>query len=143
MGTHCGIPVGWMPLNITNEKSELVQVIDWCHSRQQAITWTSIDPDLCSHMAALGHSELIWHHQNSSCIDEIPKKNIIPLVTFKDRGGDVKTRLMELSKSSTCSKIKSLCFISDLKLKTMDTYQCAWCDKCGYQGYAEAALGDI
>ena len=25
---------------------------------QQAITWTNIDPDLCRHMASLGHNEL-------------------------------------------------------------------------------------
>ena len=26
--------------------------------RQQAITWTNVDPDLCRHMASLGHNEL-------------------------------------------------------------------------------------
>ena len=27
--------------------------------RQQAITWAKVDPDLCCHMASLGHNELI------------------------------------------------------------------------------------
>ena len=26
--------------------------------RQQAITWTNVDSDLCHHMASLGHNEL-------------------------------------------------------------------------------------
>ena len=25
---------------------------------QQAITWANVDPDLCRHMASLGHNEL-------------------------------------------------------------------------------------
>ena len=42
-----------MPMNLTNGKSTLVQVI-----RQQAITWANVDPDLCRHMTSLGHNEL-------------------------------------------------------------------------------------
>ena len=30
---------------------------------QQAITWTSVDPDLYRHMASLGHNELITNHR--------------------------------------------------------------------------------
>ena len=36
--------------------------------RHQAITWANVDPDLCHHMASLGHSELmywsLWHYGN-------------------------------------------------------------------------------
>ena len=45
----------WMPPNLTNENSALVQVA----VGQQAITWASIDPDLCHHMASLSHNEMI------------------------------------------------------------------------------------
>ena len=40
--------------------------------RQQAITWANVDPDLCCHMASLGHHELTlvqqmaWCHQATS-----------------------------------------------------------------------------
>ena len=30
LGAHCGIAVRWMPQNLTNEKSTLVQVMAWC-----------------------------------------------------------------------------------------------------------------
>ena len=34
--------------------------------RQQAITWTNVDPDLCRYMASLGDNELFtWIEQNS------------------------------------------------------------------------------
>ena len=36
-----------------------------------AITWTNVDPDLCRHMASLGHSELIPRHHY-----EIKKKSV-------------------------------------------------------------------
>ena len=44
----------WMPQNLTDDKSTLVQVMAW----QQAITWTSVDQDLQRHMALLGPNEL-------------------------------------------------------------------------------------
>ena len=31
----------------------------WSVNRQQAITWANVDPDLCRHMASLGHNELM------------------------------------------------------------------------------------
>ena len=49
-----------MSLDLTDDKSTLVQVM--------AITWANVDPDLCRHMASLGHSELsnnsqhLWYH---------------------------------------------------------------------------------
>ena len=61
LGTHCQ---GWMPENFTDDKSTLVQVMAWC---LQAITWANIDPDLCCHMASLGHNELIWYTCYHSC----------------------------------------------------------------------------
>ena len=49
-----------MPLDFTDDKSTkgsgnglLLSV------RQQAITWTNFDPDLCRHTTPLGHKELI------------------------------------------------------------------------------------
>ena len=29
----------------------------WCHQANKAITWANVDPDLCGHMASLGHNE--------------------------------------------------------------------------------------
>ena len=47
-----------MTLDLTEDKSTLVQeVMAWC-LRQQAIAWANVDPDLCHHMASLGHNEL-------------------------------------------------------------------------------------
>ena len=43
-----------MSLDLTDDKSTLVQVMAW----QQAITWANVDPDLCRHMASLGPNEL-------------------------------------------------------------------------------------
>ena len=41
----------WRSLDLTDDQSTLV--------RQQAITWANVDPDLCRHMASVGHNELI------------------------------------------------------------------------------------
>ena len=45
-----------MSLDFTDDQSKLVQVMA-CVVRQQAITWGNVDPDLCHHMASLGHNE--------------------------------------------------------------------------------------
>ena len=44
-----------MPLDRTDDKSTLVQVMAWW---QQAISWASVDLDPCRHMTSLGLSEL-------------------------------------------------------------------------------------
>ena len=52
-GISYEIALKWMPLDLTDDKSTLVQV------RQQAITWANVDPDLCCQMASLGLIELM------------------------------------------------------------------------------------
>ena len=49
-----------MPQTIFDYKPILIQVMAWCH--QQAISWASVKPDLCRHMASLGHDMLkqVW-----------------------------------------------------------------------------------
>ena len=48
-----------MPQDLTDDKSTLVQVMACIGAvRQQAITWASVDPDRCRHMASLGPNEL-------------------------------------------------------------------------------------
>ena len=53
----CEIALRWISLELTDDKSTLVQVMAWA-VRQQAITWANVDPDLCHHMASLGYYEL-------------------------------------------------------------------------------------
>ena len=48
----------WMSLDLTDNKSTMVQVVAWCR-QQQAITWANVDQDLCPQMASLGHNKLI------------------------------------------------------------------------------------
>ena len=55
-GISCEIVLTWMPQDLTDSKSILVQVMAWCH---QAITWASVDSVLCPHMAALGLNVLM------------------------------------------------------------------------------------
>ena len=38
--------------------SHVILPIDECE--HQAITWVNVDPDLCHHMASLGHKELTY-----------------------------------------------------------------------------------
>ena len=56
-GISYEIALRWMPLDLTDENSTLVQVMA-CAIRQQAITWANVDPDLCHQMASLGLNEL-------------------------------------------------------------------------------------
>ena len=64
MGTHLDTPhefaLRWMPQDLTIEKSTLVMA--WC-VRQQAITQANVDPELCRHMASLGHNGLAASEQ--------------------------------------------------------------------------------
>ena len=53
----CQIALRWMPLDLTNEKSTLVQVMAWCHQATSHYQ-CQFDPDICRHMASLGHNEL-------------------------------------------------------------------------------------
>ena len=55
-----------MPLDLTDDKSTLVQVI----------TWANVDPDLCRHMVSLGHNELI------TCISPPFSFNVLNEYTF-------------------------------------------------------------
>ena len=55
--------------------------------RQQAIIWANVDPDLCRHMASLGHNELIPHmliffrkHKYMFAFDIIFKREILQVV---------------------------------------------------------------
>ena len=50
------IALRWMPQDLTDDKSALVQVMAWCR-QAQAITWANVDPDLCRQMASLGLNE--------------------------------------------------------------------------------------
>ena len=54
----CEIAPWWLSLDLTADRSTLVQVMAWC-VRQQAITWNNVDPDLCHHMTLLGLNELM------------------------------------------------------------------------------------
>ena len=58
-GISCEIALIWMSLDFTGDQSTLVQVMAGA-LRQQAITWANVDPDLCCHMASLGHIELTY-----------------------------------------------------------------------------------
>ena len=44
-------------MDLTDGRSMLDQVMVGA-VRQQAITWTNVDPDLWRHVASLGHNEL-------------------------------------------------------------------------------------
>ena len=50
----CKIALRWMSMDLTYDKSILFQVMAWCRQG----TWDNVDPELCRHMASLGH-ELI------------------------------------------------------------------------------------
>ena len=47
----------WMPQNLTDDKSTLVQIVAWCRQAPSHCL-SQVDPDLCCHMASLGVNEL-------------------------------------------------------------------------------------
>ena len=51
-----------MPMDLTDHTSTLVQVMAWC-CQATSHYWANVDPDLCCHMASLGHNEL-YIYQN-------------------------------------------------------------------------------
>ena len=56
LSISCEIALRWMSLDLVADESTLVQVM----ARQQSITCSNVDPDLCRHVASLGHNE--WTH---------------------------------------------------------------------------------
>ena len=54
----CEIALGWLPLELTEDKSTLVQVMAWCR-KATSYTCTNVDPYLHRHMVSLGHNELM------------------------------------------------------------------------------------
>ena len=82
------IALWWMSLNTFDEKSTLVQEMDWWH---QAFTWANVDPDICRHMASPGQSLLIFkcllpHNSHLFSIPEAPSTTIASSGGFKISG---------------------------------------------------------
>ena len=46
-----------MPMDLTDGKSTLVQVMAWYHQATSHYTWANVDPDLCRHMVLSGYNE--------------------------------------------------------------------------------------
>ena len=51
LGISWDIALRWLPLNLADDKSTLVQLMAGC---RQAITWTNVDWNICRHMASQG-----------------------------------------------------------------------------------------
>ena len=69
MSRTCDITLRWMTQNTFYDKHWLGWWLGdvW----QEAITWASVDPELCLHIMSLGHSEL-----NGVMVCEIPVKSL-------------------------------------------------------------------
>ena len=78
-----------MPLDLTDDRSTLVQVMAWCHQATSHYL-TNVDPDLCRHMASLGLNELICSYNNICrqhkciCSLTLPCLNIMAGWHFED-----------------------------------------------------------
>ena len=74
-----------MPMGFIDDKSTLVQVMVVA-VRQQAITWTSFDPDLWCHITPTNHTELMISLFTALLytisMDEWPD-NYLPIITHK------------------------------------------------------------
>ena len=60
-GISCEISFRWMPCTLLITSQHWFR--QWfCAIRQQAFTWTNVDPGLCCHMVSLGHNDChkIW-----------------------------------------------------------------------------------
>ena len=55
-GTSCEIALMWFSLDLTDDKSTLVQPMAWSH---HSFTWANVDTDLCRLMTSLNQNELI------------------------------------------------------------------------------------
>ena len=69
LGTCCEISLMWMPQNLTNEKSTLIQVMAWCHqatSHYLGQCWLN----LFCHIVSLGHYELALQGENELNVEQ-------------------------------------------------------------------------
>ena len=60
-----------------DDKSTLVQGMAWCH-QATTITWANVDPDLCCHMASLGHNELKRWRMVASTLWRSKARRVVP-----------------------------------------------------------------
>ena len=65
MSISIEITLRWMPWDLIDDQSTLVQVMALCHQAIQAITWTNVDQVPWRHIASLVHSKLT-HQQTCS-----------------------------------------------------------------------------
>ena len=62
-GISYEIALSWMPQDLTDDKSTLVQVMAWCRQATSHYL-NSVDQDIQRHMASLGHNVLTCHLLN-------------------------------------------------------------------------------
>ena len=64
------ITLRWMPLDLTYDKSKLVQVMAWCRqATSHYLSWANVVLNPCRHMTSIGYNELrestlSWHWDN-------------------------------------------------------------------------------
>ena len=83
-------PLRWMPWDLLDDKSTLVQVMAWCH-HQQAITWANVDIVPYRHVASWGHNVLRSVNQANIKLTG-PKKDNTPV-----------TNIIQFSQKFRCS----------------------------------------
>ena len=81
LSISCEIALRWIPLNLIDDKSTLVQVMAWCHEATShyqnqcwwssmmpcgTTTWTNVDQVLWCYLAPLGHKELTLNMRGPS-----------------------------------------------------------------------------
>ena len=120
------IALRWVPLDLTYDKSTLVQVLAWCH---QAIshTWANVDPDLCHQMASLGLNELKkmgslrhpqWYDLSKSSLLSDYKKIFIQLRNYFSIGK------LSWDLVIQCKSVKTYSKIGYQWMKSTDTLFC-------------------
>ena len=60
LGISYDIALRWMPMDLTDDESALVQVMAWCYQAMSHFLSQCWPIDLCHHMMSLGHNKLIW-----------------------------------------------------------------------------------
>ena len=91
---NCEIALRKMQKNVNNKKSTLVEIMPGT-IRQQATTWTNVDPDLCRQVASFGCIRLMYKQPRRSLFTK--RGEVLPLKLLKSRNREIQIQTVPIA----------------------------------------------
>ena len=126
-GILCEIVLRWMSMDLTDNKSTLVEVMTW-GGQAQTIDWAHVDPDLCSHIT-ITNSYLKKHDLDKHFFPQaFPQNNQIKLLlwrpeTFRKKIEQLERLHSEIPPAASWLPILVIHIRSQVKTRQSESYK--------------------